>query len=93
MFQKPILSQTANVSIPIPFSLVQVLDVLQLQMLTTLVCLIDVLGQISVLGGQFSEINKRPGPNKHPGRTFSEIHNYSSTHSDLKILEFSKKIL
>ena len=59
----------------------------------TLVCLIDVLGQISVLGGQFSEINKRPGPNKHPGRTFSEIYNYSSTHSDLKILEFSKKIL
>ena len=58
-----------------------------------LVCLIDVLGQISVLGGQFSEINKRPGPNKHPGRTFSEIHNYLSTHSDLKILEFSKKIL
>ena len=33
----------------------------------TLVCLIDVLGHISILGGKFSNINKRPGPNNHPG--------------------------
>ena len=38
----------------------------------TLVCLID------VLGGQFSETNKRPGPDKHPGRTFSENKKFSN---------------
>ena len=35
--------------------------------MSTLVCLIDVLGHISILGGKFSNINKRPGPNNHPG--------------------------
>ena len=77
----------------LPSSAVDVGAKLSKHPVCTLVCLINVLGQISVLGGQFSEINKRPGPNKHPGRTFSEIYNYSSTYSDLKILEFSKKIL
>ena len=33
----------------------------------TLVCLIDVLGQITILWGQFLEINYHPGPNKRPG--------------------------
>ena len=30
----------------------------------TIECLIDILGLVDILGGQFSEINKRPGSNK-----------------------------